>query len=128
MTSNNTMTVDRIMMLMEERGVKQTYIEGLLNGYRGKVTEWKKGKSTPTNAELQIIADFFDVSVDYLQCKTEERNSPLYQFSKDNVKVVARIQGNLAKEDAEELYKLINDNFDKFMLERKHRAQPESDL
>jgi len=105
-------------MLMEERGVKQTFVEGLLNGYRGKITEWKKGKSTPTNAELQIIASFFDVSIDYLLHKTDERNPPFHQFSRDDVKVVARVHGNLAKEDADELYRLINENFDKFMSER----------
>ena len=110
-------------MLMEERGVKQTFIEGLLDGYRGKVTEWKKGKSTPTNAELQIIADFFHVSTEYLLCRTEERNSSFYQFSKDDVKVVARIQGNLPREDADELYKIINENIGKFIDERRLRGQ-----
>jgi len=116
-------TIERILMLMEERGVKQTFIEGLLDGYRGKVTEWKKGKSTPTNAELQIIADFFHVSTEYLLCRTEERNSSFYQFSKDDVKVVARIQGNLPREDADELYKIINENIGKFIDERRLRGQ-----
>lgn|GEM_PF-1274859 len=118
-------TIERILKLMEEHGVKQTFIESLLNGYRGKVTEWKKGKSTPSSSELEIIADFFDVSLDYLLQKTDERNSPFHQFTNNDVKVVARIQGNLPKEDADELYKLINENFDKFMSERSQYTQPE---
>ncbi|MCL2617859.1 MAG: helix-turn-helix domain-containing protein [Defluviitaleaceae bacterium] len=118
MDNGNETMVDRISMLMEERGVKQSFIEGLLNGYRGKITEWKKGKSTPTVLEVNIIADFFDVTPDYLMCRTDERNEPFQQFAKDDVKVVARIQGNLPKEDADELYRLINENFDKFMASR----------
>ena len=128
MISGAMSTVERILSLMEEGGVKQTFIEGLLDSYRGKITEWKKGKSTPTAPELQIIADFFDVTIDYLLCKTNERKSPFHQFSQDNVKVVARIQGNLPKKDSDELYKIINENFDKFMLERKRRNQQESEL
>ena len=126
MSSSSAKIVERIITLMEERGVKQTFIEGLLNGYRGKFTEWKKGKSTPTDAELQIVADFFDVSLDYLLCKTDERSSSFQQFTKDDVKVVARIHGNLPKEDSDELYKLINDNFDKFMSERSRHSNTEN--
>ena len=124
MNPNNVKMIERILNLMEEQGVKQTFIEGLLNSYRGKITEWKKGKSTPTVAELQIIADFFDVPLDYLLLKTDERSPQYQQFTVNDVKVVARIQGNLPKEDSDELYRIINENFDRFMSSRQN-SQPE---
>ena len=126
MSSSSMNTVERTLMLMDERGVKQTFIEGLLNSYRGKITEWKKGKSTPTHAELQIIADFFDVSLDYLLNKTDERSPQFQQFTVNDVKVLARVQGNLPKEDADELYRLINENFDKFMSQRQNSQKEQN--
>ena len=37
---------------------------------------WKKGKSTPTEEQIRIIAEDLDVSVDYLLGKTDKKNEP----------------------------------------------------
>ena len=66
-------TIDRILELASERGIKQKFINELVNGYRGKVTEWKNGKSTPSDEELIIIAEFFQVSVAYLKGETNKK-------------------------------------------------------
>jgi len=117
MNSNSAKSVETVLELIEERGVKQAFVEGLLDGYRGKLTEWKKGKSSPTLPELKIIADYFDVSVDYLLGNTSERNTPFQVFSTGGVQLTTRVQGNISGKDAENLYKIINESFSKFISE-----------
>jgi transcriptional regulator with XRE-family HTH domain len=41
-------------------------------------TDWKNGRSTPKIEKLQKIADFFDVSVDYLLTGKEDSVSDLF--------------------------------------------------
>jgi len=117
MNSNSAKSVEIVLELIEERGIKQAFIEGLLDGYRGKLTEWKKGKSSPTLAELNIIANYFDVSVDYLLGRTDERNTPFQIFSESGVQLTVRAQGNISNEDATHLYKIISESFSKFISE-----------
>jgi len=117
MNSNSAKSVEIVLELIEERGVKQAFIEGLLDGYRGKLTEWKKGKSSPTLSELKIIAAYFDVSVDYLLGNTNERNTASQVFSAGGVQLTARVQGNISNKDTENLYKVINESFSKFISE-----------
>lgn len=39
-------------------------------------SNWKKGKSTPTEEQIRVIAADLDVSVDYLLGKTDKKNEP----------------------------------------------------
>lgn len=64
--------IDRLLSLAKEKGVKQAFISELIGGYRGKVTDWKNKKSSPSDEELRIIADYFSISVDYLCGATDE--------------------------------------------------------
>ena len=59
-------TVERILDLAKKKGVKQSFLSDLIGGYRGKITDWKNGKSKPSSKDLELISDFFGVSVNYL--------------------------------------------------------------
>lgn len=69
-------TIDRILTLAKEKGIKQSFLNNLIGGYRGKITDWKNGKSSPSNKDLEIIAEFFGVSTDYLLGKTDDPITP----------------------------------------------------
>lgn len=75
-------TVHRILALAKERGVKQSHLEEVIGGYRGKTTEWKNGKSTPTVDEINALAAFFSVSAEYLTgtsdmpCQPDQPSEP----------------------------------------------------
>lgn len=45
------------------------------------LSDWKNGKSTPKNDKLQIIADYFGVSLDYLAGKPTKDETPLSYLS-----------------------------------------------
>ena len=55
----------RIIELMEERGLKQSEIMKVCNVGQSTISMWKKG-ATPNVQTLMILADYFQVSIDYL--------------------------------------------------------------
>ena len=44
---------------------------------RSTLSDWKNGKSTPKQDKLKLIADFFNVSVDYLMTGKESEPSEI---------------------------------------------------
>lgn len=93
-------TVERILHLAKEKGVKQSFINDLIGGYRGKVTEWKKGKSSPTKEEIHVIAEFFGVTDEYLIGVDEQEN---IATENDFLKEIA----DLTDEELEDVKKYI---------------------
>lgn len=47
-----------ILKQIKKRGVKKSFLCELIGGYRGKLTEWEKGKTTLSEQELKIITDY----------------------------------------------------------------------
>lgn len=66
------MFFDKFQMLCREKGMSANAVAKYLSISSGSVTEWKKGR-VPQNSKLKAIADFFDVSTDYLLGKTNNR-------------------------------------------------------
>lgn len=68
--------VNNIIKLAKQRGIKQSFLNELIGGYRGKITDWKNGKSKPTDDELNTIAEYFNVSINYLLGETDDPMPP----------------------------------------------------
>jgi len=58
--------VDRILSLMERDGVSGTALTNALEISSSSVSEWKKGKIKPSADVIVKIANYFNVSTDYL--------------------------------------------------------------
>lgn len=54
-------TKDKVLTLAKENGIKLSHLNNLIGGYRGKMFEWKKGKTTLTNEELTILTEYLSV-------------------------------------------------------------------
>lgn len=80
--------IRRIKSLCAERGIKQSFFFESVGKSRGLFQDWKAGKSKPTEDFLNSAAGFFGVSVDYILCKTDE---------KENRSDVERLQSILAR-------------------------------
>lgn len=93
------LTVERILLVSKQKGVKQTNLENAIGGYRGKVTEWKKGKSSPSIDEIKLLASFLDTSVAYLSGETDDP-SPRITVTRDPVELaqLLRDKGILPKD------------------------------
>ena len=57
---------ERLKELRKEKGIFQQDIAKLVGTTKMAVSHWEKGHSEPSIAQLIILAEFFDVSVDFL--------------------------------------------------------------
>ncbi len=60
--------------LLNEKGVRTSQVCKATGIPQSTFSDWKKGKSSPKSDKLQKIADYFDVSIDYLTGKSEYKN------------------------------------------------------
>jgi transcriptional regulator with XRE-family HTH domain len=61
----------RLKLLREEKKLKQLDIAKILGVSRTTYTQYETGKSEPDLATVAKLADYFNVSVDYLLGKTD---------------------------------------------------------
>jgi len=66
---------ERMRSLSKEKGLKKTEVAKGIGLDRSTVTNYESGKrNNPTAETLQRIADYFDVSIDYLTGKSDIRD------------------------------------------------------
>lgn len=80
----------RIAELRNKMGLSQYELADRLGFSRGKLSNYEQGQRQPDYDSLQKIADFFEVSIDYLitgkeRVKEENNNSNLFFFDKDDL-------------------------------------------
>ena len=56
----------RLKELRLEKDISQIEIAKLLNMSKMAISHWEKGNSEPSIEQLKVLANFFDVSIDYL--------------------------------------------------------------
>lgn len=76
-------TTDRIFTLLKERGVSQLAFAKAIGVSTGNVSDWKTGRSSPKETAITKIADYFNVSVDNLLGRTEDKKGPPATVSSD---------------------------------------------
>ena len=64
---------ERLRSLRTERNVTQKDLGELLGVKNFSIYTYEKGRSEPTIDGLIALADFFDVSIDYLVGRTDRR-------------------------------------------------------
>lgn len=67
---------DRLRKLRERNRIKRCALSELCGMDRNAIGRLENGKIEPTRKVLEGLADFFDVSVDYLLGRTDWPNSP----------------------------------------------------
>lgn len=65
-------TVQRIFHLMEQRNVSAYRVSRETGISQARISGWKTGKSNPKQDALEVLADYFGVSVDYLLGRVKE--------------------------------------------------------
>lgn len=101
---------DRIFDLLNKKGKTQTDIARLLNVRPTTVSEWKKGKYTPTVEHCVTLAEYFGVSLDYLITGREPRGAPVQQIignnNSNNTAIAGDATGAVLTEYERELLKV----------------------
>ena len=107
-------TLTKILGIMKEQRVSQQEICQYLNLTKQTFSDWKSGKSESYLKYLPQIAEYLDVSVDYLLGKTpspERENIPedekrlrelLSQMSEEQLQTALKIISAIAEEKKQE--------------------------
>lgn len=77
------MFAKRLSELRENQGINQTELAKILTVAKQTVSNWESGNRTPDNEMICKIADYFNVSIDYLLGRTD---NPNYSLLKTNYK------------------------------------------
>jgi transcriptional regulator with XRE-family HTH domain len=64
----------RIKLLREEHGLSQVKLGQILNVSQQAIGKWEKGIAEPNSETIRAMADYFDVSSDFLLGKSNIRN------------------------------------------------------
>ena len=75
--------------LRDLRGVKDADVVRATGITKSTFSDWKSGRSEPKKEKLQKIADFFDVSLDYLMTG-EDSNPDTPYYLNDDAKEMAQ--------------------------------------
>ena len=71
--------------LMDEKKVTPYRVSKETGIATATLSDWKNGKSAPKTDKLQKIANYFDVSIDYLLGKTDIKKPPTQNVQEDDV-------------------------------------------
>lgn len=63
-----------LKQLRKEKGYTQSELAKLINSSTSKIAMWETEKRDPVKEDLVILSEIFDVSVDYLLGRTDNRN------------------------------------------------------
>jgi hypothetical protein len=110
--------IDRILALAKEKGIKQSHLNELICGYRGKFTDLKNGKSSLTEGEYAIIADELGTSTEFLKFGDENIKTPsdfTESASEDDFIILRRKAGQVPPEQRKRLYKFLDSTIDNFL-------------
>ena len=86
-------TIDRILALMKEEKITANALATELGLPNSAFSEWKRRKARPSVDVIIKIADYFDVTTDYLLGRTNKR------YAQEYFRAVARQSGVDITED-----------------------------
>lgn len=66
--------LNNLFMLIESQGLSASKVSAETGVSTGNISDWKKGRSMPTAQKLDILAEYFNCSVDYLLGRTDNPN------------------------------------------------------
>ncbi len=101
--------------LLDEKGLKNADVARATGISNMTLSDWKRGKSTPKQDKLKLIADYFGVTLDYLL--TGEEREIIVESAKENAKLISlssRIKeyalklAELPKEKQDQIISLID--------------------
>lgn len=90
---------DIFIKLCNEKGVKPSPMLESIGIQKTAATNWKKRRSKPTDANLQKIANYFNVSVEYLKGEQEQATKKPLSENEERLKELYELTDGMS--DAE---------------------------
>ncbi len=95
---------DRIRELAKLRGLSLPKLEAELGFGNGTIVRWDT--ASPTAEKLQIVADYLDVSVDYLLGRESE--------SDDDLRKIERARNKMTPKDQKKMLNILKASFQEY--------------
>lgn len=92
-----------LKMLRQQHNISQKNMADILYVSQQAVAKWETDKATPNPEMLNRIADYFDVSVDYLLGRTNSRSAPDDLSKGVKIPVLGNVQAGIPIEAAEDI-------------------------
>lgn len=106
-------TLDRIIMLLKEQHKTQKQLMDYLGLGKTAFTGWKNGDNSSYKKHIDKIAEFFNVSTDYLLGKTDRRESLDNSIpEKNTIKIAGRDGSYLERQLTDDQLDLIKKMID----------------
>lgn len=80
--------------LMKAKGCTAYQVSKATGIAQSTLSDWKSGKSIPKADKIQKIADFFDVSAEYLMTGKEKEDGPRYYLNDETASIAQDIFEN----------------------------------
>lgn len=103
--------MNRLKLLREERGLYQKDLAKILNVSVPAVNQYENGKRDMSTETLMTLAEYFNVTTDYLLGKSNERNPSNLDSDKINIGLSKKDYNPPTKEQQEKI-----EEFAKFVL------------
>lgn len=70
------MNGERLKKLRQDRRISQNELSEIMNVTQNAISKWERGERDPDTATLKKLADYFNVSTDYLLGVDDKKNTP----------------------------------------------------
>lgn len=97
----------RLKSLREEKRMTGEELGKVFNVTKVAISNWESGNRSPHHEILSSIADYFDVSIDYLLGRTDEKNSKVKLD--ESIKTISAKKINVNEDLPDEAYDKINE-------------------
>lgn len=78
-------TLTNLFKIIEEKGLTKSQVSKDTGISSGNISDWQNGRSMPTAIKLDVLANYLDVSVDYLLGRTEKPDLKIENIHYSNV-------------------------------------------
>lgn len=102
---------NRFVELLQEKGITAYRVSKDTGVTQTTLSDWKTGRATPKTATLKKIADYFDISLDWLIGNSEYRKDGDCSTSQD-IALVARHLEQIPEEDRKAIIRSIEATID----------------
>ncbi|MBE6008556.1 MAG: helix-turn-helix domain-containing protein [Lachnospiraceae bacterium] len=99
---------ERLKTLRKQKGITQSDLAGILNYGYTAVSNYESGRNEPSIKDLKKIAEFFDVSMDYLLCVNDIKNPYVVSSDKEPDEEFLQKYSYLSSEGKNQLNSLLD--------------------
>lgn len=98
----------KLLELRSEKKLSQREVAKIFNVSQGTYNNWENSRTQPSLEQLIALADFFEVSVDYLIGRTDCYHEHIEHTQNYNHKILLQLFDEYNKEEQEALLRILS--------------------